>query len=224
VALLAVAPRAADLYTWLALVAVPLLTVPALRGWRYGGRERGWVGAVAVVAALFVVAWTIPGLPGQGAAVAMTALSCATLAACLAELAPVPMLKIGIVVMAALDAVLVFGQLLEGPNDHLNSAAPGAGLPQLQFAEFGSALVGYGDLFIAAVFGAVLARQVSRGRGLAFAAVTLLCSAVFDLLFLVIDVLPATVPVALALLVGELVDSVGPGRGSARRPPEEAQR
>jgi hypothetical protein len=217
VALLALAPRAADLYTWVALVAVPLLTVPALRGWRCRGWGLGWGGATAVGAALFVVAWTMPGLPGQGAAVAMTALSCATLAACLAELSSALMLKIGIVVMASLDAVLVFGQLLEGPNDHLNTAAPAAGLPQLQFAVFGSALVGYGDLFVAAVFGAVLARQVSRRRGLTLAVVTLACSALFDLLFLVVDVLPATVPVAVALLIGEVVNGARTGRRSAPR-------
>ena len=204
IALLAVAPGAAELYTWLALIAVPLLAVLALRD-----LPGGTITAVAVAGALFVVAWAVPGLPGQGAAVALTALSCLTLAALLGELVPAWALKTGVVVMAALDAVLVFGQLLQGPNDHLNSAAPvpGSGLPQLQVAVFGSVLLGYGDLFVAAVFGYLLSRRLRSGAGspapIVAAVATLTCSAIFDLLFLVVDTLPATVPVAIVLLAYE---------------------
>jgi hypothetical protein len=90
--------------------------------------------------------------------------------------APTRLLKVAIVVMAVLDAYLVFGQLLETPNTAINAASPGSGLPQLQFAAFGSALVGYGDLFIAATLGGVLVTRRMRRRG---AAVVLGCSAVF---------------------------------------------
>jgi type III secretory pathway component EscV len=61
--------------------------------------------------------------------------------------------------------------------------------------------MGYGDLFVAALLGAVLARNVRQQR--AAAVLTLAIAAVFDLLFLVINELPATVPVALALIVVE---------------------
>ena len=75
------------------------------------------------------------------------------------------------------------------------------GLPQLQSVLFGSASFGYGDLFVAALLGAVLASDRRRQR--AAAALTLVMAALFDLLFLVINELPATVPVALALIVME---------------------
>lgn len=201
IALLAVAPGSVDAYTWLALIAVPVLAAMAI-----GRPGRRW-SAVVLAALLFVIAWRAHGLLADGAAVALTTLSAIALGSVVARLAAPWVLKVGIVLMAALDAVLVFGQLLEGPNDHLNAAVPAPGLPQLQVAVFGSVLVGYGDLFIAAVLGSVLVRQgARRERRLAVAAVTLLVSAAFDLLFLVVDVLPATVPVALAMLVFEARD------------------
>jgi hypothetical protein len=108
--------------------------------------------------------------------------------------------------MAALDAYLVSAQLLQGPNNTLEAATPGAHLPHLQIAVFGSAVVGYGDLFIAAVLGNILvadsrlARSVRPWHG---ALVVLVFAAAFDQLFNVVDVLPATVPVAVALLAIE---------------------
>ena len=62
--------------------------------------------------------------------------------------------------------------------------------------------MGFGDLFIAAVLGALLARDSRlQLRGAILAG--LLCCA-WDLLFFVIDTTPATVPVALTLLMLEL--------------------
>ena len=57
------------------------------------------------------------------------------------------------------DAYLVFTELLQEPNTVLNAAAPAADLPKLQLVSWGSALMGFGDLFIAAVLGALLARD-----------------------------------------------------------------
>ena len=42
-------------------------------------------------------------------------------------------------------------------NAVLNAASPGGGLPRLQFVAFGSAVMGFGDIFLAAVLGALLA-------------------------------------------------------------------
>jgi len=68
--------------------------------------------------------------------------------------------------------------------------------------------MGFGDLFIAAVLGALLARDSRlQARGAILAA--LLCCA-WDLLFFVIDTTPATVPVALTLLTLELWARWGP--------------
>jgi hypothetical protein len=202
IALIAAFPGLAPSFTYLSLVALPVLAVPALViPWL--ATWRGPVVGVAAAAVLFAVSWAAQGsMLGQGAALAITALSCTTLASYLCAVAPTRLLKVAIVVMAVLDAYLVFGQLLETPNTAINVASPGSGLPQLQFGAFGSALVGYGDLFIAATLGGVLVTRRMRWRG---AAVVLGCSAVFDLLFLVVGTLPATVPVAVALLILELV-------------------
>jgi hypothetical protein len=75
--------------------------------------------------------------------------------------------------------------------------------------------MGYGDLFVAALLGAVLARN--RALQLRAAALTFLIAAVFDLLFFFVSELPATVPVALALVVIELRGRVSaPRRWSLR--------
>jgi hypothetical protein len=212
IALVAQFPSLAPSFTYLSLVALPLLAVPALATW-IGLR-------LAVVAAgvLFAVSWVAQGeLVGQGAATAVTALSCATLASYLCAVAPARLLKVAIVVMATLDAYLVFGQLLEAPNNAINAASPGSGLPQLQVEAFGSALMGYGDLFVAAVLGGVL---VTRGLRRRAAVMVLLASCAFDLLFLVVGTLPATVPVALTLIALEL--RARPTRSRSRGTPREA--
>jgi hypothetical protein len=111
-------------------------------------------------------------------------------------------LKFGIVAMACADVWLIASNQLQAPNNVLAAAKPSGGLPQLQSEQFGSITMGYGDLFVAALLGGVFAQRV-RVQRLA-AALTLAIAAVFDLLFLVFDNLPATVPVALALMITEL--------------------
>ena len=59
--------------------------------------------------------------------------------------------------------------------------------------------MGYGDLFVAALLGAVLASEWRRQWQAAL--LTLVLAGAFDLLFFVVNELPATVPVALALIV-----------------------
>jgi ABC-type uncharacterized transport system permease subunit len=105
--------------------------------------------------------------------------------------------------MAAADTWLVLSDLLQTPNNVLVSAVPlpGSGLPQLQSELFGSVSLGYGDLFVAALLGAALAGNRRRQWGTAL--LTLVLAGAFDLLFFVLNELPATVPVALALIVEE---------------------
>jgi hypothetical protein len=79
-----------------------------------------------------------------------------------------------------------------------------AGLPQLQDAVFGSAVIGYGDLFIAGALGGLLAANLGRRSQLHAALLTSAFALAFDLLFFFVDELPATVPVALALIVTAL--------------------
>ncbi len=193
------ASSTASWLTYLALVAVPLLAALAL-GW-LGRGSRPWLALLTVP--LFLLAWRTPGsLVGEGAAALLSALSCVTLGVLLAAVTPAGWLKLGIVAMAGADAWLVASNLLQAPNNELVSAAPGGGLPQLQSEQFGTVTMGYGDLFVAALLGGVLAPAPRLQR---FAALlTLLLAALFDLLFLVVDNLPATVPVALALVLVQL--------------------
>ena len=193
--------------TYLALIAVPPLAAVAL-GWLM---RRADPRLALLAVPLFVVAWADrTGLAGEAAGVALTALSCVTLGVLLVQVAPLGWLKLGIVVFSIADTTLVIAQLLQPANDVLNAAAPGLGLPQLQRELFGSAIVGYGDLFVAGVFGAIVAAE--RGRQGAAARLTLLLAILFDLLFFAVDLLPATVPVALAVVLTEL------GRRRAARP------
>jgi hypothetical protein len=112
--------------------------------------------------------------------------------------------------MAAIDAVLVFGNQLQAPNAVLNAAVPLHGLPQRQFLDLHHASLGYGDVFVAAVLGGVLARE--RRSQVRIALVVLALSIVWDLLFLAVDTLPATVPVAVALLGAEAARALAPAR------------
>ena len=68
-------------------------------------------------------------------------------------------------------------------------------------AVLGSAVMGYGDLFIAGVLGGLLAVSMGRSLQLRGAVLTAGLSLMFDLLFLLVSELPATVPVAIALIV-----------------------
>jgi hypothetical protein len=217
--------------TYLALIAVPGLAAAAL-AWAGRGASahpgsgtstrpgsgtsahpRRIAASVAASAVLFAIAWIWRhSLAGEAAAALLSALSCVTLGVLLAAVAPPRWLKLGIVAMAVADTWLVVSDLLQAPNATLVAAQPAGGLPRLQSEIFGSVSMGYGDLFVAALLGAVLARD--RRKQLSAAVLTLVLAAVFDLLFLVVAELPATVPVALALIVVELRDRFS----AARRP------
>jgi len=184
--------------TWLALIAVPILAAAAL-GWAMRGARPP---AALLAIPLFLLAWLAKAsLVGEASGALLSALSCVTLGVLLASVTPPAWLKAGIVLMAAADVWLVVSDLLQAPNAALVAAHPPAGLPQLQSEVFGTVSMGYGDLFVAGLLGAVLAAQWRRQRHAAL--LTFAIAAVFDLLFLVIAELPATVPVALALLITE---------------------
>ncbi len=203
--------------TYLALGAVPLLAALAL----------GWLSRCArplralLVLPLFVLAWADRvGLAGQAAALVLSGLSCVALGVLLATVTPPRWLAAGIIAMALADAALVISDLLQRPNSALNAAHPAAGLPRLQSAVLGSALMGYGDLFIAGVLGGLLAATVGRSVQLRAAALTALLAIGFDMLFFFVDELPATVPVALALVLVliryRLRSALRPGDPAAR--------
>jgi hypothetical protein len=204
ISLVALAGESATALSWLALVAVPSFAALALARLVPGARP---VWALAV-APLFALAWASPGsLAGEAAATALTALGCIGLGWLLVSVAPAPWLRLGIYAMAVVDTWLVASNLLQGPNAVLNAATP-AGLPRLQAIHLGSAQMGFGDFFVAATLGCLLAAERPRQR-LAVLLVAILALA-FDLLFFAVDTLPATVPVALALAVVELTGARDP--------------
>jgi hypothetical protein len=187
--------------TYLALCAVPVLAALAL-GWLIWNRDSPHPMRALLVLPLFALAWIDRGgLVGEGAALVLSALSCVALGVLLAAVTPPRWLAVGIVAMAVADTALVVSDLLQRPNNALNAARPAAGLPQLQSAVFGSAVMGYGDLFIAGVLGALLAATFPRSRQVCAARLAALIALAFDLLFFLVDELPATVPIALTLLI-----------------------
>jgi hypothetical protein len=197
IGVVALESESAAVLSWLALVAVPPFAALAL-GWLVRGGRPAW--ALAALP-LFALAWASPGsLAGEAAATALTALGCIGLGWLLVAVAPAAWLKLGIYAMAAVDTWFVATELLQGPNAVLTAATPG-GLPRLQAIHFGSALMGFGDLFLAATLGCLLAADRPRQRGAALLVAILALA--FDLLFLAVDTLPATVPVALALALVE---------------------
>ena len=194
-------PALADGLTWFALILVPPGAMLAL-GWALHG-ARPWLAGVAAL--LFVFAWVETGtLAGDAAAALLTALSAATVGRLLAGGVPGDWLKVAIVAMATIDAILVFGNQLQGSNAVLNAAIPAPGAPQLQYLDLHHASMGYGDVFVAGVYGGVLAAEGTRQWPVAVLVFVL--SALWDLLFLLdsITTLPATVPVAAAVILVEL--------------------
>ena len=192
---IALIPQAADLLTWVALILVPIGAALAF-GWAARG-GRPWLALVAVP--LLALAWASQhDRGGELAAAILIAASAVTAGRLVAGVAPLTLVKVGVVVMAIVDSILVFSNQLQGPNAVLDAASPGLGLPQLQSLAFGHAGLGYGDVFAAGVVGAVIA--IERGPQLAAAVAMVVVALAWDQLFLVYDVLPATVPPAIVLL------------------------
>jgi hypothetical protein len=187
--------------TYLALCAVPVLAALAL-GWLAWERSSPHPAMALLVLPLFALAWADRGgLAGQCAGLILSALSCVTLGVLLAAVTPPRWLAAGIVAMAVADTALVVSEQLQRPNSALNAAHPAAGLPRLQSGALGSAVMGYGDLFVAGVLGALLVATVGRSLQVRAAILTALLALGFDLLFFLVDELPATVPVSTTLLI-----------------------
>lgn len=198
VVVIALTPVSADVYTWAALLLVPPGGALAL-GWAMRGARPG----LALLAVpLLAAVWIWPhARGGQIAGDLLIAGSAVVLGRLIAGSAPLALVKLGLVVMAAIDAILVFSGELTGPNATLIAAVPAPGLPQLQAGVLHFASLGYGDFLAAGVLGGILAAEGARAWGWALA--VLVTSIAWDQLFLVTDLLPATVPPALVLLARE---------------------
>jgi hypothetical protein len=191
----------------LALLATPVLAAIAVVGVVHGRQGKLLVVPVALGLAAAVGA----GWPGQLAASLLTALGCLTLGAAFVRLTPARWLYIGVLSMALVD-VLLLGMGVAQPAGALLYDALGSGAhPVLQRAQLGNITLDYPDLVLAAVVGGVVAGRAVQPRAAVLAAIL---AAAYELLLAVCDSVPATVPLALVLLLVEF----GPrlrGTGSA---------
>jgi hypothetical protein len=156
-----------------------------------------------LAAVLWLVAWLGHGLLAQGCAVALIALAAVTIAELAAAVAPAWSLAVGLVVLAVVDVVLVWGTAQVAPaTQALHQAGlPSAArhpIPRLQDATFGGARMGWLDLVAPALLGVAVRRRLHA------AVATGLAAGAWGLLLLVTSTLPATVPTLAGLLVGRL--------------------
>jgi hypothetical protein len=187
------------------LSAVAVARVPhALRG-----RRAALVSVVAAVTALAVLAG---GWVAELAATAVTAVGCLALGVGIVRLIPQRWVPIGMLATAAVDAAL----LALGPG---HSALGAMAIAQRDFhgptfdtATIGPISVDYPDLVLAAVLGGTVANDRARQRRAA--ALLTALAGLYGLLLAVIDIVPATVPIALTYFL--LHRGRSPGRARDR--------
>lgn len=204
---LLIAPGLASPTVLAAAITTPLLAIIAVL---LVVRARFLVLPLAALAGVLAV-WA----SGQGGHIGtgvVTALACLTVGAALQRLIPGRWLLIGVVAMSVVDITL----LLSGPGYHETAVLAAAQTnfhgPRFTGARLGGTTIGYPDLFLAALLGASLAGQ----RAQAWAAGMLVVFAIaYDSMLSPGLLLPATVPIALTLLV---VGFVRHRRGRALRP------
>ena len=198
--LLAERPGLAQQAADLAAVGTPIAALAGLVAFR--------VRALALLApVLYLVAWKSDGRPAQIATDVLIAGAAASLAWLTGTVAPRAGLVVGILAATAVDVyqVLVTEQV-QVASRALSAAQPAAGLPRLQELVWGSATMGWGDAYLAGLLGVVVAASSPRIRLVAAGAVFAL-GVPFGFLFHVLDTLPATVPVAAALLIVLALDA-----------------
>ena len=193
------ATASADVLTWIALLLVPPGCALAL-GWAAHG-ARPWL-AVLVVPLLAAALAAPDGPLGRAGRLALIVGSCVTVGRLLAGASPLLLLKAGVVAMATIDAVFIFGDFFGDENAAFNAAVPAAGLPRLQVTEIGDVSTDYGDFFVAGLVGGILAVE-RRNQALA-AVATFGAAQAFNQLFLVVDSLPGTVPPAIVMLAASI--------------------
>ncbi len=183
----------------LATFATPL--VAAAVGFVWGWRLP-WAYATLAPAA-WIVAWRTDGLAAEIAGVALIAAACLTLAALIRAFTPAWALAAGLVVLAIVDATLVFADQVHPGTQALHAIVPveagGRPLPALQDATLDTALFGWLDILAPALCAALLV-GLARTRLLA-ALLTAVGSLAFGLILAVTDQVPGTVPPLIAVAV-----------------------
>jgi hypothetical protein len=195
-----------DSLALLGAVATPILAASV--GWLLGWRRR-WLSAV-LAAVLYALAWQLQTLGGEAAGLALIGLACVAIAAAVAAITPRRSIELGLVLLAVLDVVLVWGTPQVGPATTALAHAsqprlslpllPPHPLPALQDATFGSASMGWLDLLAPALLAATLS---PRSRPAA-AVATAIAAAAWGVLLFFTSPIPATVPVVAVLLASRL--------------------
>jgi hypothetical protein len=194
------ASASADVLTWMALLLVPVGCALGL-GWAAHG-ARPWLALLTIP--LLAAAFAAPDDPlGRAARLALIVGSVVTVGRLLAGSAPLLLLKVGVVAMAIVDAIFIFGELWQEQNHQFVAATPAEGLPRLQVAHIGDFSTDYGDYFIAGLVGGIFA--VERRPQALLALLTFVAMNAFNQLYEVVDSLPGTVPPAAVMLVDSLV-------------------
>jgi hypothetical protein len=189
----------ADVLTWIALLLVPPGCALAL-GWAAHG-ARPWM-ALLVVPLLAAALIAPDDALGRAARLCLIVGSVVTVGRLLAGAAPLTLLKAGVIAMATIDAIFIFGDFFSEQNAQFNAAVPAGDLPRLQVADVGDVSTDYGDYFVAGLVGGILAAD--RQPQVVAALATFAAAQAFNQLFLVVDSLPGTVPPALVLLAFEV--------------------
>jgi hypothetical protein len=198
VLLLAARPQSATLLTGLAGIAVPALAALAATCMARGSRP-AWV---LVVPVLLIASLRGPGtLAGQLGTTLLCALSAVALGAGLVRLGGVRKVAIGITVLCLLDVVLVADGRVAAAAAALSQAHIGS-LPELSHVGLGTFTLGYGDLFVAGIAGAIAARRPRGQVRVATLTATLMLAE--SAVLAGQGPYPATVPVVAAVLLDEL--------------------
>ncbi|HEY3463002.1 MAG TPA: hypothetical protein VGK62_06085 [Gaiellaceae bacterium] len=184
---------------WLARLATFGTPVLAAAGGLFKGSPRWWLWPPAA-AGLWLAAWLADGLVRDAAGVMLIGGACLAAASAIAVVAPEWSIRVGLVALAALDVILVWGtpSVQQATTTLENVPAPraaGMSLPALQQATFGSALMGWLDLLAPALLGVVVAGRLRLGA----AAATGVAAGLWGLLLLTTSEVAATVPVLAGL-------------------------
>lgn len=198
----------------LATFATPL--VAAAVGFVWGWRAP-WTYA-ALAPAAWIVAWRADGLAAEVAGVALIAAACLTLAAVIGAFTPPWALAAGLVVLAIVDAALVFSDQVHPGTEALHAIVPleagGRPLPALQDATLNRALFGWLDILAPALCAALLAGR-AQPRLIA-ALLTGIGSLAFGLILAVTGQVPGTVPPLIAVAVWFFAGRPRPVRAAVR--------
>jgi hypothetical protein len=186
----------------LAVVGVAGVGVPALGALAIAAFARGARPARALlVVPLLVLAALHVGVAGELAVLSLVMLSCVALGSLLAAAAGVRELVIAALLVAALDLVLLQAGGIRIATAALLDARMGH-VPDFAQPMLGRMTIGYGDFFVAALAGAIAAREPSRQTLVALA------TTAFALAQYALssdgDLLPATAPVAVAMALAAL--------------------